>query len=81
MASEAENIKDATQLEKREYTVRLLNNYKFTRIQQDEIMTDPKKWAVFMQIDSEIYNGVRSVDNPTAYIAMSLGFGKSKEKK
>lgn len=77
--SEAENFKSASSLEKRDYTIRLLNNYKFTRKQQDDILTDPIKWAIFMQIDSEIFNGVRNVENPTAYIAKSLGFDKPKK--
>ncbi len=81
MTEEAETFHKGTPLEKRDYTLRLLNNYKFTRKQQDEILAEPEKWAIFMQIDSEIYNRIRSIDNPTAYIAKSLGFGKSKEKK
>lgn len=81
MVQEAESFKLGTPLEKRDYLARLLNNYKFTRKQQDEIMEDPQKWAVFMQIDSEIFNGIRNVENPTAYIAKSLGFDKPVPKK
>lgn len=81
MVQEADLFHKGSLLEKKDYTIRLLNNYKFTRKQQDEIMTDPKKWAVFMQIDSEIFNGVRTVENPTAYIAKSLGFDKSTKSK
>lgn len=81
MVQEADLFHKGTPLEKKDYTIRLLNNYKFTRKQQDEIMTDPKKWAVFMQIDSEIFNGVRTVENPTAYIAKSLGFDKTTKSK
>jgi plasmid replication initiation protein len=81
MVQEADTFHKGSQLEKRDYTLRLLNNYKFTRKQQDEIMGDPKKWSVFMQIDSEIFNGVRNIENPTAYIAKSLGFDKVAKKK
>lgn len=81
VASEANEFHQGTPLEKRDYLMRLLNNYKFSRIQQDEIIADPQKWATFMQIDSEIFNGVRTVENPTAYIAKSLGFDKSIKKK
>lgn len=80
MVQEADNFQKGTPLEKRDYTMRLLNNYKFSRIQQDEILSDPNKWAIFMQIDSEIFNGVRTVENPTAYIAKSLGFDKKIKK-
>jgi plasmid replication initiation protein len=74
---EAAQVRNADPLEVRDYTTRLLNNYKFTRTQQDAIMTDPNKWTKFMQLDSEIYNGVRTgIDDPTAYIAKSLGFDK-----
>jgi plasmid replication initiation protein len=76
IANEAKEFHQGTHLEKRDYLIRLLNNYRFSRIQQDEIMSDPKKWAIFMQIDSEIFNGLRIVENPTAYIAKSLGFDK-----
>lgn len=81
VASEANEFNQGTPLEKRDYLVRLLNNYKFTRAQQDEIIADPEKWATFMQIDSEIFNGLRNVENATAYIAKSLGFDKSSKKK
>lgn len=81
MVQEADLFHKGSPLEKRDYIIRLLNNYKFTRTQQDEIMGDPKKWAVFMQIDSEIFNGVRTVENPTAYIAKSLGFDKPTKSK
>lgn len=81
MIQEAEQFQQGTPLEKRDYTMRLLNNYKFSRIQQDEILSDPNKWAIFMQIDSEIFNGVRMVENPTAYIAKSLGFDKKAKKR
>jgi plasmid replication initiation protein len=81
MKQEAENFHSGTPLEKREYLTRLLNNYRFTQKQQDEIMSDPQKWSVFMQIDSEIYNGIRNVENPTAYIAKSLGFNVKTKKK
>lgn len=81
VASEANEFHQGTPLEKRDYLMRLLNNYKFSRIQQDEIISDPQKWAVFMQIDSEIFNGVRTVENPTAYIAKSLGFDKTTKSK
>ncbi len=80
MIQEADSFKKGTPLEKRDYTLRLLNNYKFTRKQQDDIMEDPQKWAIFMQIDSEIFNGIRTVENPTAYIAKSLGFDKTTKK-
>jgi plasmid replication initiation protein len=76
MESEAKEYHKGTPLEKRDYVMRLLNNYSFTKTQQNDILSDPKKWSVFMQIDSEIYNGLRQVDNPTAYIAKSLGFDK-----
>lgn len=81
MVQEADLFHKGSPLEKKDYTIRLLNNYKFTRKQQDEIMGDPKKWAVFMQIDSEIFNGVRTVENATAYIAKSLGFDKTTKSK
>lgn len=81
VASEANEFHQGTPLEKRDYLMRLLNNYKFSRIQQDEIIADPQKWAVFMQIDSEIYNKLRIIENPTAYIAKSLGFDKPIKKK
>lgn len=81
MVQEVDNFKEGTPFEKREYITRLLNNYKFTRKQQDDILTDTVKWATFMQIDSEIYHGIRTVENPTAYIAKSLGFDKSAKKK
>lgn len=80
MIHEADLFHQGTPLEKRDYTLRLLNNYKFTRIQQDDILSDPKKWGIFMQLDSEIFNGVRTVENPTAYIAKSLGFDKTIKK-
>ena len=80
MASEANEYHQGTPLEKRDYLMRLLNNYKFSRSQQDEIIADQQKWATFMQIDSEIFNGLRTVENPTAYIAKSLGFDKTTKK-
>lgn len=81
VASEANEFHQGTHLEKRDYLMRLLNNYKFTRLQQEEIISDPQKWATFMQIDSEIFNKLRNVENPTAYIAKSLGFDKPIKKK
>jgi plasmid replication initiation protein len=80
--NEAEEFKRGTPLEQRDYILRLLNNYSFSRKQQDEIMTDPEKWSIFLKIDSEIYNGLRTdIDNPTAYIAASLGFNMKSKKK
>ncbi len=73
---EAEEFHKGNPLEKRDYMMRLLNNYSFTQKQQNEILSDPKKWSVFMQLDSEIYHGVRKVKDPTAYIAKSIGFDK-----
>ena len=81
MVQEADTFKQGSPLEKRDYITRLLNNYRFTRKQQEEIMEDPQKWAVFMQIDSEIFNGIRTVENQTAYIAKSLGFDKPTKSK
>jgi plasmid replication initiation protein len=81
MVSEAEGFHRATPREQKDYIMRLLNNYSFTKQQQTDIMTDPEKWAVFLKIDSEIFNGLRSdVENPTAYIAKSLGFNIKKKK-
>jgi plasmid replication initiation protein len=80
MTAEADNFHRGTPLEKKDYMMRLLNNYSFSKEQQGEILSDPQKWSVFMQIDSEIYNGLRKVENPTAYIAKSLGFNIKKKK-
>ncbi|MFY7911463.1 MAG: replication initiation protein [Emticicia sp.] len=82
MTTEAETFQRATPMEQKDYIMRLLNNYSFTRQQQTQIMADPEKWAIFLKIDSEIYNGLRKeVDNPTAYIAKSLGFNVKAKKK
>lgn len=82
MMNEASTFHQSTPSEQKDFILRMLNNYSFTKQQQHEIMGDPKKWAVFMQIDSEIYNGLRkNIENPTAYIAKSLGFDKSPVKK
>lgn len=82
ISTESETFKQATPMEQKDYIMRLLNNYSFTRQQQTEIMADPEKWSVFLKIDSEIFNGLRKdVDNPTAYIAKSLGFNMKTKKK
>lgn len=80
--TESETFKKATPMEQKDYIMRLLNNYSFTRQQQTEIMSDPEKWSVFLKIDSELFNGLRKdVENPTAYIAKSLGFNVKIKKK
>lgn len=82
ISTESETFKQATPMEQKDYIMRLLNNYSFTRQQQTEIMSNPEKWSVFLKIDSEIFNGLRKdVDNPTAYIAKSLGFNVKTKKK
>lgn len=82
ITTESETFKQATPMEQKDYVMRLLNNYSFTRQQQAQIMSDPEKWSVFLKIDSEIFNGLRKdVDNPTAYIAKSLGFNVKTKKK
>lgn len=82
ISTESETFKQATPMEQKDYIMRLLNNYSFTRQQQTEIMSNPEKWSVFLKIDSEIFNGLRKdVDNPTAYIAKSLGFNVKAKKK
>ncbi|MCU0323643.1 MAG: replication initiation protein [Spirosomaceae bacterium] len=82
IANEAEQFERGTPIQQRDCIMRLLNNYSFTREQQTIIMGDKEKWAIFLKIDSEIYNGVRKdIDNPTAYIAKSLGFNVSAKKK
>lgn len=82
ISTESETFKQATPMEQKDYIMRLLNNYSFTRQQQTEIMSNPEKWSVFLKIDSEIFNGLRKdVDNPTAYIAKSLGFNVKIKKK
>jgi plasmid replication initiation protein len=81
MTAEADSFHRGTPLEKKDYMMRLLNNYDFSKEQQNDILSDPKKWSVFMQLDSEIYNGLRKVNNPTAYIATSLGFNVKSKKK
>ncbi len=82
ISNESETFKQATPMEQKDYIMRLLNNYSFSRQQQIDIMSNPEKWSVFLKIDSEIFNGLRKdVDNPTAYIAKSLGFNVKTKKK
>lgn len=77
LSDEAVEFDKSTPLEKRDHVLRMLNNYKFSKAQQNDIMSDPKKWSVFMQLDAEIFHGLRTdIENPTAYIAKSLGFDK-----
>jgi len=54
----------------------LINDYRFTRQQQNEILQDFSLMATFIKLHTEIHHGKREVKNPTAYIAQSLGFGK-----
>lgn len=75
LGSERESFQKASRLQQIDYTTRLLNNYRFSRAQQQEILADPDKLNKFMQLDGEIAHGIRpDVLDPTAYIAASLGW-------
>ena len=54
----------------------LIHNYKFTKKQQNEVLGDLSLMDKFITLHTEIHHGKREVNNPTAYIAQSLGFGK-----
>jgi plasmid replication initiation protein len=72
---EAERYLEQSPDQKHLHLLRLLNEYNFSKVQQDQIIFEKDKWATFLQIDSEIFHGKRVVENPTAYIAKSIGFG------
>jgi plasmid replication initiation protein len=72
---EAERYLEKSPDQKHLHLLRLLNEYNFSKVQQDQIIFEKDKWATFLQIDSEIFHGKRVVENPTAYIAKSIGFG------
>jgi len=54
----------------------LIHKYKFTKKQQTEILGNLTLMDTFIKLDAEIHHGKREVNNPTAYVAQSLGFGK-----
>ncbi len=58
----------------------LILNYKFTKKQQNLILMDLTLMDGFIRLHTEIHHGKRVVKNPTAYIAQSLGFGKTSPK-
>lgn len=55
------------------YTKKLLNDYGFTKKQEDEIMSNTVLFNKFVDLESKIANGVlKNINNPTAYMASVL---------
>jgi hypothetical protein len=51
----------------------MLSHYKFTPIQNEQLINNREKFTKFADLDSKIINGViKNVENPTAYIASIL---------
>lgn len=75
LGCERESFQKASRLQQIDYTTRLLNNYRFSHSQQQNILSDHEKFNKFMQLDREIAHGIRpDVLDPTAYIAASPGW-------
>ena len=53
----------------------LINDYQFTKKQQNDILQNLSLMDAFIKLHTEIYHGKREAKNPTAYIAKALGFG------
>lgn len=57
----------------------LMKGYKLKDWQKDLIASDPELLGIFLRVDSELGNGLRTnIKNPTAYLIKSLGIDQMK---
>lgn len=66
--------------ERRRQVVSLFPYYHFSKRQMKEILDDEEKMNAFIRAESYVAQGVREIENPTAYIAASV-FGHSRKRK
>ncbi|MGM9508802.1 replication initiation protein [Larkinella sp. GY13] len=63
--------------ELRRYAVSVFHYFKFSAQQQQDILNDEEKLNAFIRAESYIAQGVKDIDDPTAYVAASVfGYGK-----